>query len=151
MWLFLWFLFSNKGCRKNPQQFHFFKYQSTNLAGPLTPKSKATWLWWPYLGKMASWNKMQKTNCHLCFNSKQMFDTHGFLAPRLRTLDRVDCLPIDMRRTFFPQMRSPISRYSIGLCLYFFYQTLFAGIIKIGHEATSRLAILPPSNETFIL
>ena len=40
---------------------------------------------------------------------------------------------------------------SEGLCFSFIDPTLFGGIRKIGHGATSRWAILPPSNETFIL
>ena len=42
-------------------------------------------------------------------------------------------------------------KHSIGVRFSIFDYTLFGGIRKIGYGATSRWAILPPSNETFLL
>ena len=69
----------------------------------------------------------------------------------MRIIWEIVCMCTISILELIPHMRSFIIIHTIGLCFSFFDPTLFVGVRQIGHGATSRWAILPPSNETFIL
>ena len=63
-----------------------------------------------------------------------------------RTLKRIiweiGCVCTILMLESIPHMRRPLISHTIGLCFPFFDLTLFGGIIKSWHGATSRWAIL---------